>query len=360
MNFHQSVLVFPIDMPQSVAFARTAQQLGFSVVVASSEHIDPALHPESKVAHLPYVTDREFDDALAVLLKLEQISLVYAPHPAIWWHLESLRQRGDFPVDFRVCNESPYEMDWHSYGVAYRWAEACISAKRLVKAETTSTLSSANYAGLYRFYNQIPGQSDDTKLFALAQIARTALPGDVVEIGSLYGKSAFALAWLAKFHHIGTVICVDSWEMAFVKNQGDQAGLVNAAAVNREWQQAFLGFAASLAVFDHVNYLRAPSELAAETYQRSATVGSIRSDEFGCTPVSGKISMLHIDGNHKYEAVKRDIEKWLPFVQDGGWLLLDDYVWAFGDGPKRAGDEFLEQHVVKTSFVVGDTLFIQV
>lgn len=355
-----TVLVFPIDMPQSVEFARTARQLGFTVVIASSEYIDPALYPEDKVAHLPYVTDREFDGAFAALLKQERIAVVFAPHPAIWWHLHTLGQSGCFSVDFRVCNESPYEMDWRSYGTAYRWAESCISAKHLVLLESSSALSLASYAGLYRFYNQIPGQSDDTKLFALTQIARNATSGDVVEIGSLYGKSAFALAWLAKFHHIGTVICVDPWEMSSIKNQGAQASLINNAVGSRDWQQAFLGFAATLSMFDNVNYLRAPSELAAATYHRSAADGGIDTDEFGRTPVRGKISILHIDGNHRYEVVKRDLEKWLPFVLDGGWVLLDDYVWAFGDGPQRAGDEFLEQHMVKTAFVVGDTLFIQI
>jgi hypothetical protein len=359
LTIQASVLVFPIDMPQSVGFARTASQLGFTVVAASSEPIDPSLYPEYTVAHLPYVTDQKFDSALADLLEKHQVSSVYAPHPAIWWHLQSLCQRAVFPAGFRVCNESPYEMDWHAYGESYRWAEASMSSRPLLSFEPSSALPLASYAGLHRSYNLIPGQSDNTKLFALTQIARQVGQGDVVEIGSLYGKSAFALAWLAKFHHIGSVICVDPWKTASIQNQGEQASLINAAVVNRDWQQAFLGFAASLAMFDNVNYLREPSELAATAYQRAASIGSINSAEFGTTTVRGEIALLHIDGNHKYEAVKRDLEKWLPFVQEGGWVLLDDYLWAFGDGPQRAGNELLDQRMVKTAFVAADTLFIQ-
>jgi Methyltransferase domain len=358
---HQpSVLVFPIDMPQSVAFARTAIQLGFTVIAASSEPTDPGLYPDYTVAHLPYVTEPGFDAALAALLAHHQIHTVFAPHPAIWWHLQSLCQRVEFPASFRVCNESPYDMDWQSYGEAYRWAEACLAARPLVACEPSSALPLARYAGLHRFYNLIPGQSDNTKLFALTQIARQAKTGDVVEIGSLYGKSAFALAWLAKFHTIGSVICVDPWKIASIQNQGEQAKLINAAVASRDWQQAFLGFAASLAPFDHVNYVREPSETAATVYRQAASVCRVCSDELGCTTLHGSISILHIDGNHKYEAVKRDLETWLPFVQTGGWVLLDDYVWAFGDGPKRAGDEWLARCEVKTAFVAADTLFVQI
>ena len=355
-----SILVFPIDMPQSVAFAHTAKQLGFSVVAASSEPTDPSRYPEYTFAHLPYVTEAGFDRAFAALLVAHRISSVFAPHPAVWRHLKTLSHGSPFPADFRVCNESPFEMDWHSYGDAYKWAEASLSAPPLFPMTSLPALPLASYAGLYRLYNLIPGQSDNTKLFALTQIIRQVAPGDVIEIGTLYGKSAFALAWLAKFHQIGTVIAVDPWELAPASDQGDHAELINAAVVDLNWQQAFLGFSASLAMFDNVNYLREPSEQAAETYRRATTAGYLCSAEFGHTPVRGRIAILHIDGNHKYESVRQDMEKWLPFVQDGGWVLLDDYVWAFGDGPKRAGDELLAKRAVKTAFVAADTLFIQI
>jgi cephalosporin hydroxylase len=252
-------------------------------------------------------------------------------------------------------------MDWQSYGNAYQWVADQLAKTFKITECALPALSAASYAGLYRFYNLIPGQSDNTKLMALTELFRMAPSGDVIEIGALYGKSAFALTWLAKFHHIGTVICVDPWELASIKDQGTQANILNTAVSNRDWNQVFHGFTANLSVFDNVNYLRAPSVLAAEAYQQAMKIGSIHTEEFDRTPISGKIAILHIDGNHKYEVVKRDIEKWLPFVQEGGWVLLDDYVWAFGDGPKRAGDEFLieNKRKIDVSFVMGDTLFIQ-
>ena len=42
------------------------------------------------------------------------------------------------------------------------------------------------------------------------------------------------------------------------------------------------------------------------------------------------IDILHIDGLHTYEAVKRDYDTWSPFVRDGGVILMHD-IEAFGD-----------------------------
>ncbi|MDH4283838.1 MAG: class I SAM-dependent methyltransferase [Gallionellaceae bacterium] len=356
----EKILIFPIDLPQSQDFARVARQLGFSVIACSSEPIGKDAFPEYEVASLPYVTDAGFDDAFAYLLSQSKISLVYAPHPAVWWHLKLLQQSVKEMPQFRICNESPYEMDWHSYGGAYQWAESCKARGNFLPEPTLPPLSTSSYAGLYRYYMQIPGQSDDIKLWALTCIARSAPAGDVVEIGSLYGKSAFALSWLAKFHHIGSMIAVDPWEVASIRDQGKQANLLNNATLTRNWQQAFLGFAATVSAFDNVGYIRRPSSLAVELYKKAATEGKLFSEELGEAPVTGKIAILHIDGNHKYESVKEDVKVWLPFVKQGGWILLDDYVWSFGDGPKRAGDELLFSGVmIQTSFVVGDTLYIQ-
>ena len=87
--------------------------------------------------------------------------------------------------------------------------------------------------------------------------------------------------------------------------------------------------------------------------------GFIESGELGSQLISGVISLLHIDGNHSYQFVKRDIELWFPLVIKGGWILLDDYLWAFGDGPKIAGDELLSSGKIDCAFIIGDTLFLR-
>ena len=44
-----------------------------------------------------------------------------------------------------------------------------------------------------------------------------------------------------------------------------------------------------------------------------------------------------------------------------GWIIIDDYVWPWGDGPQRAGDEFLAEHHRKIgcAFVIGTALFVK-
>jgi hypothetical protein len=45
----------------------------------------------------------------------------------------------------------------------------------------------------------------------------------------------------------------------------------------------------------------------------------------------------------------------------GGWVVFDDYVWAFGDGPQRVGDAWCEANAARIvrQFVIGTALFVQ-
>jgi len=61
---------------------------------------------------------------------------------------------------------------------------------------------------------------------------------------------------------------------------------------------------------------------------------------------SGSLDFVYIDGQHHYEAVKEDIEVWLPKLKPGGILCGHDYLNGLVDGcafgVKRAVDEFVE------------------
>jgi predicted O-methyltransferase YrrM len=55
------------------------------------------------------------------------------------------------------------------------------------------------------------------------------------------------------------------------------------------------------------------------------------------------LDWVYIDGDHSYEAVKRDLEAYYRVVKPGGFIAGDDYGAAngwFGDGVTRAVDEF--------------------
>jgi len=56
-------------------------------------------------------------------------------------------------------------------------------------------------------------------------------------------------------------------------------------------------------------------------------------------PWNKEIDVLLIDGNHSYEGVKADYERFEPFVKEGGIILLHDVLWAHKGVVKFFWDE---------------------
>lgn len=102
----------------------------------------------------------------------------------------------------------------------------------------------------------------------------------IVEVGSLHGRSAYALASGCT----GWVYCVDTWS----------------TPGSRE------GFEKNLA------------ELQVVPFQMESVVAAGRF-------MDGVVGMVFLDGDHSYESVKADIEAWLPKVRSGGLLCGHDY-----------------------------------
>ncbi|MFM7741890.1 MAG: class I SAM-dependent methyltransferase [Verrucomicrobiota bacterium] len=200
---------------------------------------------------------------------------------------------------------------------------------------------------------------DHLKLRALCEIARDCPRGDLVEIGSWWGKSAFILLRLAQNYGIGRLYCVDPWSDAHLV-QGGAASVVDLVSTQYCAEEAFQVFLLNLRPYAHgdLSYLRCPSAEGAARYKAG---NPITTSEFGSARPVGAIALLHIDGNHSYACAKEDIASWTPAMAPGGWIIVDDYVWPFGDGPKRAGDEYLEANAdrIAMSFVTGSALFIK-
>ena len=218
-------------------------------------------------------------------------------------------------------------------------------------------LRESEAAGLLRWVEAIPGMCDADKIAATVQAMRHTPPGDVVEIGSWWGRSAALLAFLARRWEVGPVLCVDPWT-ADALPQG--VPVLDRASASMDVNEALRIFEINLApVADgRVNYLRARSTEGAALYRAGLEVST---EAFGVTRYGGAIAFLHIDGNHALERVQEDARAWTPFVRPGGWIVFDDYVWAFGDGPRQVGDAFLahERDKIATAFVMGTALFVQ-
>lgn len=59
------------------------------------------------------------------------------------------------------------------------------------------------------------------------------------------------------------------------------------------------------------------------------------------------IDFIYIDGNHQYDAVKKDLELYYPKIKNGGIISGHDYC-LYWNGVKKAVDEFFKN---KFSFV---------
>lgn len=217
-------------------------------------------------------------------------------------------------------------------------------------------LSHAQTAGLIRLFDMTPGQCSHTKLEAVISLFRDLPEGDIVEIGTLFGRTALVFAFLASRYRTGKVLCVDPWSSTEM-NQGTAE--MDTHSGKAPTQAIFQAFTANLAPWSSVvNYIRKPSTVASAIYASGAPVASA---EFGTTEYSLGISLLHIDGNHAVDAVRNDLAFWGGFLCPDGWIVFDDYRWPFGDGPRQVADEFcrdFEGHW-STAFEAGGALFVR-
>lgn len=360
------VLVFPIDFERSLDFIIFAKSMGFRVVGASSvmsEERSMAL-PIDDFAVLPFVNTPEFPEKLSRLLGERQITHVYSAHGVVWSYIRQWQREGLSVPKFQLATVSPYDEDWVRLLPSFLWSDETLSSELAthlgasVGSRVKPVLNRAQLASLHRQYVSIPGQSDEDKLQVLQSIFRILPEGDLVEIGSFQGRSAFAIAWLAKVYGVGNLVCVDPWSSEKIEDQGNDL-VLSRARNDVDLDRIFCSFIASTGLLGNVGYIRDLSADAATKYAEYARLGCLPPNELNSLSIAGEIALLHIDGNHRYDFVKRDVEVWAPFVMSGGWILLDDYVWAFGDGPRLVGDELLATGMFDMTFSASDTLFLR-
>ena len=115
----------------------------------------------------------------------------------------------------------------------------------------------------------------------------------IVEVGSLRGRSAFALLLGCK----GPVYCIDPWE-----DPGNHA---------------YTGFMEACGHFPNVRPVKGYSPAVGDQ-------------------IPGDVDMVFIDGDHSYESIKADVEYWLPrtrmlicghdYSEEGGYPDVKRYV----------------------------------
>lgn len=358
MTVSDSVLVFPAGLPDALDYQSRAKALGQKVVGASSLAFDQAKARYEDWETLPFVHEDGFDDALVETVRRRGVGAIYTSHFIIWNYLsERLPQiapetrliGGECLLDGEVVYRSLRErLDADTLGEEPFFGAALPARPPLTRAER---------AGLVRLVGTIGGMCSEEKVLALIDALRHAPDGDVVEIGSWWGRSAAALAWLANRYDLGNVLCVDPWARETM-TQGN--AIVDKGSDALDVDEALRIFEINLAPLANgrLNYVR---ERSAPVGRRFGPCFTAQTEAFGQTRYTGQIAVLHIDGNHAYENVAQDAAVWTPHVKPGGFVIFDDYVWPFGDGPRRVADRYLEDEAdrIAFAFASGTAMFIQ-
>lgn len=347
------ILVFPSSMMQSHAFTRLAKARGDRVIAASSVKADETARHYDQWVYLPSMYAPDFPQALADLISRQGVTHFYTPHMVVYAAVKALVEKKALPV---VLSDSPIATLQDHYRDVFNHAH---DARRFIEAISGNFIPQTLIASLFHYGEQIYGQTSEAKIAAMAAVCADAPKGDVIEIGSAWGRSAFVLATLATHYDIGNVLCIDPWQFE-VENYETDPEILTAANDSMDWSLTFSIFCAHLAPFSggRLNYLRGLSENLIETYLADPAQNS---PEFGHTTYQRAASVIHIDGNHSLEAIDRDCRLWCPTIRPGGWLIIDDYVWAHGTGPQQVGDQLLVDQFdnIECSFCAGKALFIK-
>ena len=150
-------------------------------------------------------------------------------------------------------------------------------------------------------------------------------PAVLVELGVDRGESYFAFCQSAAEHKTGTrCFAIDTWRGDEQAGRYDETTFAQVTAHNRTHYE------------DFSTLMRCTFDAAAEKFSDAS------------------IDLLHLDGLHSEEAVRHDLQKWLPKLRPGALLLMHDVAvrnrrfgvwkmwaelsergrsWAFNDGP---------------------------
>jgi len=139
------------------------------------------------------------------------------------------------------------------------------------------------------------------------------MTGEVIEIGSYYGKSTFWLASAVKEDN-RKMVCIDH----FLGSQEHQKALGGKTTFD-----TYIANMKRYDLYENIIIIASSSSKATQIWDKP-------------------IKFLFIDADHDYEGVKRDFDFYEKFVVPGGLIALHD-VHPTWPGPERLFNEIIKQ-----------------
>ncbi len=187
-------------------------------------------------------------------------------------------------------------------------------------------------------FKDVAGYLDPIEGYALCLLAGLGPGnGEVVELGSLYGRSTCYLAWGCRSNGRGTVTAVDTFQGS-PEHQPGQAGEQEDIRRAGSTFKTFIRNIATHGLTDWIRPWKMTSAEAAAEWQ-------------------GDIRLLFIDGDHAYESTRQDFALWTPHLAPGGAVALHDVsTWA---GVTQFYEELLAQGQWREVLSVGTVRVVQ-
>lgn len=173
------------------------------------------------------------------------------------------------------------------------------------------------------------GWMSEEKGRALARHVLDTKPEWAVEIGVFAGRSLITIALAMRHNGRGSVNGIDPWS----ESESVKGFLVGEE--NHEWWKNI----------EHSKFLKQTEDSikAMGVDRQVALIISTSEEALKAAKMvyenGQQIDLLHIDGNHSVTSALFDVENWVPLVQSGGSVWLDDRSWA---STKKAQERILD------------------
>ncbi len=152
----------------------------------------------------------------------------------------------------------------------------------------------------------IPGwlsPNEIVQLYTTASLAINELPGTfLVEIGSWKGRSTVTIGLACKADKRGQLLAIDP---------GNEIDPLDTRFGKSKAKPTLIALQTNISLFDLNKYVIVVPLQSGQAWDKYRT---------------RRIGLLFIDGDHAYEAVRFDVDRWTQSLVNGGYLLIHDTI----------------------------------